>query len=156
MAETSSLRVFCVFTGDPGHPGLPGLPGSYTVQSPSRVQKRDTGKIKMLSNPIRTIRCNIHITHHCTVFFHPLQAIKWLVVVSGIAVRPTVAKGLTYYWIMSDFVFTFTHLFFRCSTLAMQVVKKMLLIVCICRNIRRRFEKIKAAKNASVSLKRLQ
>lgn len=46
--------------------------------------------------------CNI--TSSC--FSHQLQAIKWSVVIRSIAVKPPVAKGLTYYWVMSDFIFT--------------------------------------------------
>lgn len=40
-----------------------------------------------------------------------MQGIKWLVVIRGIAVKPTVVKGLAYYWIMSDFIFTLMFFF---------------------------------------------
>lgn len=137
-----------MFTGDPGRPGLPGLPGPYTVQIPHRVQKRDTGNLSQMLH--KNALCYIHITDHYTIFFHPLQAIKWLVVVRSFAVKPAGAKGLTYYWIMSDFIFT--QICFRCSTVAMQVKSIRSLLLQSVEKVKRQLEKIKATKKMHQSL----
>lgn len=93
-----------MFAGDPGPQGLPGVTGPYTFTIPHRVQKRDAGNLSQMLHKKHPVLHTVHETHRYTIFFHPLQAIMRPVVIRGIAVKLSVAKGLTYYWIVSDFI----------------------------------------------------
>lgn len=62
---------------------------------------------------------------------------------------PTVAKGLTHCWVVSDLIFS---LLFFCIG-SMQVVKNAPYFLPFVEKFRGQFEQIKVAKNASVSSK---